>query len=118
MHQFKDNKVLKMNNLNTIHESKCRKCKDIDVNTEIVPSAKHTRLLNILLLLYRYYLLIHRYLDVYNPVYDYISRYFNKGINTKKYVTFVTMALTGLKSNVGVGFKKCNPLALICTNAH
>lgn len=107
-----------MNNLNIIYQSKCQKCKDIDINTEIVPSAKHTRLLINIIIIYRYYLLIHRYLDVYNPVYDYISRHINKGINTKKYGTIGTMALTCLKTSVGVGFEKCNPLALIGTNSH
>src|SRR5690554_3880982 len=94
MHQFKDSKVLKMNNLNIIYESKCRKCKDIYINTDIVPSDKPIRLIKYIIIIYRYYLLIHRYLGVYNPVYDYISRYFNKDINTKKYDTFDTMALT------------------------
>lgn len=118
MHQFKDSKVLKMNNLNIIYESKCRKCKDIYINTDIVPSDKPIRLIKYIIIIYRYYLLIHRYLGVYNPVYDYISRHFNKGINIKKYGTFSTMALIGMKPSVGVGFEKCIPLALISTNVH
>lgn len=107
-----------MRDLSHINYIKCQKCQHIDINTEIVPSAKHTRLLINIIIIYRYYLLIHRYLDVYNPVYDYISRHINKGINTKKYGTIGTLALTGLKCSDSVGFEKCNLLALIGTNSH